>query len=145
MDAQYEKIISHLNDIINKKDELIKEKDLYINQLKEEISQLKFNLNNPSNNFKNKTNSELKPGINCLSNPPSHIKKDDGSLSIKSARQFTVWDATDLSLDSIGGVPASYLYPCIITPATSGATSFEVVVEVDLHLLDQRKKLGLVV
>ncbi len=80
MDAQYEKIISHLNDIINKKDEIIKEKNLYINQLKEEISQLKSNLNNSSNIFKNKTNSGLKSGINCLSNPPSHIKKDDGAI-----------------------------------------------------------------
>ena len=39
MDAQYEKIISHLNNIIKQKDEIILEKNIYINQLKEEISQ----------------------------------------------------------------------------------------------------------
>jgi hypothetical protein len=78
MDAQYKRIISHLNDIIKKKDEIIKEKDLYINQLKEEISQMKSNSNSSSYNYRN--NSQLRPGINCLSNPPSHIKKDDGAL-----------------------------------------------------------------
>ena len=78
MENQYESIINHLNDIIKKKDEIIKEKDLYINQLKEEISQMKSNSNSSSYNYKN--NSPLRPGINCLSNPPSHIKKDDGAL-----------------------------------------------------------------
>ena len=79
MENQYESIINHLNDIIKKKDEIIKEKDSYINQLKEEISQLKSSQNIQSNNSNIKCPTP-QSSINCLSKPPLHIKKDDGSL-----------------------------------------------------------------
>lgn len=80
MDAQYEKIISHLNNIIKQKDEIILEKNIYINQLKEEISQLKISINNKMNNNSNINLSSSKLEINCLSKPPLHIIKDEGAL-----------------------------------------------------------------
>ena len=56
----------------------------------------------------------------------------DGTLGVQSSdSEHDSWDKTDLHLASIGGLPQSYLYDCDINPATVGATSFELTVEVD--------------
>ena len=81
MESHYEQIISHLNKIIEEKDKIIKAKDLYIDQLKEELAQLKNNQNTSKNENCNTNISSIPNStINCLSNPPSYIKKDENSL-----------------------------------------------------------------
>lgn len=56
----------------------------------------------------------------------------DGTLCVKSSDNVhSTWDKTDLKLGGTGGVPSSYLYECQISPATSGASSFVLTVEVN--------------